>query len=305
MEKKILVTGASGFIGANLLRHPFFVDACTIGRSNLSHSGTHIFCTMEPNTNFRNYLEGYDVVIHLAGRAHVMKGDKNEEADLMRAINRDLTINLASHAASAGVKKFIFLSSAKVLGERTGEDDIFDHLSEPNPTGAYAISKAEAERGLKDIMERYHMEVTIVRPPLVYGKGVKGNFNDLSKLINPIFPLPLASINNKRSMISVSNLIEFLIVCVLSEEAGNKTFLISDGIDVSTAELVRVLCTAKLGRNTSFPFPKSILRILFSMMGMKKKYDKLVEDFRLDISYTKSTLNWTPVNTLQSELIKY
>ena len=196
---------------------------------------------MLEDSNLKEVFIGKDIVVHLAARAHVMKDRTDDPLKVYRKINTRSTLNLAKQAALSGVKRFIFVSTIKVLGETPylGKDFKFDDPLDPKDP--YSISKAEAEEGLKSIGESYGMEIVIIRPPLVYGQGVKGNFRNLMKLINLKVPLPFRSLKNKRSFVSVTNLIDLIITCLGHPKAKNQTFLVSDDDDLSTPKLISML----------------------------------------------------------------
>jgi UDP-glucose 4-epimerase len=222
---RVAITGERGFIGRALLRQPGVVS---IGLWQLTGS-----------TDYQTSLNGVDAVIHAAARVHVMCETHTDPLAAFRAANVDVTVNLARQAAEAGVKRFIFLSTVKVNGEASLIGKPFTAADLPAPEDPYAISKYEAEQGLIQLARDTAMEVVIVRPPLVYGPGVKGNFQQLIKWLRRGIPLPLKSIENRRSLIALDNLVDLLMVCASHPKAGNKIFLASDGEDLSTQELLR------------------------------------------------------------------
>lgn len=290
----ILITGASGFIGKNLLNDQFFQFATSLGRTKPNNIIRHIYTELDSSVDFENHLKGVDTVIHLAGRAHVMSSDVVSENARMTEINTRATLNLAEQCIRHGVKHFIFLSSAKVLGEESLLGMPFNNFSAINPVGPYAISKANAENGLISICNNTQMSYTIIRPPLIYGPGVKGNLHSLKALIKKRLPLPLGMIDNKKSMISVKNLISLIKCCVLSEVAHNKIFLASDGDDLSTPQLIRFIAASMKKRALIINLPVPVLRQLLSVAGREEWFSKLTQSFEVDIAYTISTLSWKP-----------
>ena len=300
--KKVLVTGASGFIGKALLRR-LIKESWFIRGSVRNHEKIKIEKDIEyistgdisPETDWKEALEKIDCIIHCAAKVHEI----NKEKDLIsyNLVNAEGTKNLAEQAAKQGVKRFIFLSSIKVNGENTGknsEKKIFTNKDLPNPQDAYSISKFEAEKALWEIASKNGLEVVIVRLPLVYGYGVKGNLERLKTLIYSGIPLPLKLVNNKRSLIGIDNLIEALICCVKHPNAKNKTFLISDDDDVSTSQLIRHMAMVN-GRSVRlFSFPISLLKFFGHVLGKKSDIDRLTESLQLDSKYIQQTINWRP-----------
>jgi len=237
---KILVTGQNGFIGIELFRvlqNQGYQVRGAVRRADKIDPDIVVVGDVGEKTEWGQALEDIDVVVHLANRAHVLHDYSEDPLALFRAINVEGTIQLAKQAVEYGAKRFIFVSSIKVNGERTGEFP-FTAADIPNPQDPYAISKMEAESELRKIGEEFSMEIVIVRPPLVYGPGVKGNFQRLTRLVEKGVPLPFAAINNKRSLVSLGNLVNLLALTVVHPAAANQTFLVSDGKDLSTPELI-------------------------------------------------------------------
>lgn len=310
--KKTLVTGASGFIGQSLCETLLKLGRSTRGtvrylNSFLSNSGIE-YVQVEDitlKTTWKDILVGIDCVIHCAGRAHVMHETKKNTLKIYRTVNVDSTKKLAEQAAKAGVKRFIFLSSVKVNGESTNNEysdnvsnkpkkKIFTHNDIPNPEDPYAISKLEAEKVLWEISSKTDLEVTVIRLPLVYGYGAKGNLARLIKLIQSNIPLPLAKVQNQRSMIGIDNLIDLLICCIDHPHAAGKTFLVSDCDDLSTPGLINYIASSMERRAYLFPFPIFLLKLLFSILGKKGEINRLVGSLKIDGSYTRDILNWAP-----------
>jgi len=299
--KKILVTGASGFIGNNLCQKLTKLNRDVIGSFrnrdiDSNNKFKKIFVgNIGKDIDWSNALKDIDCIIHCAGKAITM--NKKNELDTFSLINVEGTKIIAEQAVKAGVKRFIFLSSIKVNGEgfySMQDDKIYNNRDRPKPKDPYAISKFEAEKILSEISNKMGLEVVILRVPLVYGFGAKGNLYQLMKLINYNLPLPFSLIKNKRSLIGIDNLIDLLIRCTDHQEASGKTFLASDGEDLSTPELIKLIASSMKRKANLFPFPISMLKFLASVFGRREEINRLVGSLRVDNSYTKEILNWTP-----------
>lgn len=318
---KILVTGASGFIGSNLCKtlSEYGISARgSVRNLNLISANTNIeyvsIGNINLNTNWKNILIDVDCIIHCAARVHVMKEKKADLLEMYRSVNVDGTKQLAEQAAKAGVKRIIFLSSIKVNGECTDDlhrdinlsnyKKIFAYNDIPNPIDSYALSKFQAEKMLGEISSRTGLEVVVVRLPLVYGNGAKGNLARLIKLVKLGIPLPLGMIDNQRSMIGIDNLVDLLIRCIDHPEASGKTFLASDGEDLSTPELIKLIASSMGKKTNLFPFPISMLKFLGSVFGKREEINRLVGSLRIDNSYTKKILNWTPTVSVEEGIRK-
>ena len=304
--KKILVTGASGFIGQSLCETLSKSGRLVLGAvRNLNSILINKNIEYIPvgdiafKKNWKDLLVDVDCIIHCAGRAHKMIDNKNLDTYSLANING--TKYLAEQAVEAGVKRLVFLSSVKVNGETTHQNtkQKLSHKDTPNPNDYYAISKLEAEKALWDISLRTGLEVVVVRLPLVYGYGVKGNLARLIKLVKSRIPLPLSLVKNQRSMIGIDNLVDLLIRCIDHPEASGKTFLASDGEDLSTPELVKLIASSMGKKANLFPFPISILKFLGSVFRRREEINRLVRSLRIDDSYTKEILNWTPPITVE------
>lgn len=304
---RCLVTGANGFVGqylcAELLRQGQSVRAAVrsagppIGNIEVSAVGT-----IDGETNWTDALRGIDVVIHLAARVHVMKDASADPLAEFLKVNLHGTANLAQQAARAGVKRLVYASSIKVNGERTSETAPFTELGQPDPQDPYAVSKWQAEQALQRIAQKTGLEIVIVRPPLVYGPGVKGNFISLLAAIDRGIFLPLASANNARSLVYVGNLADALIGCATHPAAAGQTYLVSDGEDVSTAVLVEKMAGA-LGRsNRSFHFPPALLRAVATLAGRSDQVDRLFGSLRVSNEKIRGELSWSPPYTLDQGL---
>jgi nucleoside-diphosphate-sugar epimerase len=234
-----------------------------------------------------------------------MNDTSNLEA--YQSVNIVGTKNLAEQAVLAGVKRFIFLSSVKVNGESTGNSDdpkIFTNDDTPNPQDNYAISKFEAEKALWEIASKTNLEVVIVRLPLVYGKSVKGNLKSLIKLINYKIPLPFADIKNKRSLIGIDNLVDVLVRCIEHPNAAGKTFLVSDGEDLSTSELINLIASGMNRSIILFRLPRALLKFFGFILMRQGQIDRLIGSLQIDNSYVRKILNWTPPVSIEEGIRK-
>lgn len=300
--KNICVTGANGFVGKFLCKVLKSSDKSirgivrTLDTSMNSSKIEYVSVgDIKSEINWREHLNGFDCIIHCAGKAHDMNEINN--VNMYHSINTEVTKVLAEQAVKSGVKRFIFLSTIKVNGESTDQiNDIekFTYNDKLNPQDLYAMSKSEAEKALWEISSRTGLEVVIVRLPLVYGYGVKGNLARLIKFVNSGIPLPLSLVKNQRSMIGIDNLVDLLIRCIDHPEASGKTFLASDEKDLSTPELIKFIASSMGKKANLFPFPISMLKFLGSVLGKREEINRLVGSLRIDNSYTKKTLNWTP-----------
>ncbi|MCP1673982.1 nucleoside-diphosphate-sugar epimerase [Natronocella acetinitrilica] len=247
-------------------------------------------------------LDDVDVVVHCAARAHIMRDVAEEPLAEFRKVNAEGTISLAQQAAQAGVRRFVFLSSIKVNGESTPVAEPFRPNDLPAPQDAYGQSKQEAEEGLGAIMRDKGMEVVIVRPPLVYGPGVKANFARLMRLVELGLPLPLASVDNRRSLVGLDNLVDMLIQCIHAPNVAGKTLLVSDGQDLSTPDLIRLIARAMNKKPRLLPVPPRALHLLGRMLGKQDEVERLCGSLCVDISETKRLLGWTPPHSPEEQI---
>jgi len=303
---QILVTGASGFVGqalcAELYKRDFQVrGALRMLRAELPEHDQFIVPDLDEHTDWSAALQGVVSVIHLAARVHVMKDSSFNPLEEFRTVNVKGTENLGRQAAQAGVKRLVYVSSVKVNGEETMEGR-YTEENFSNPQDPYGTSKWEAEQALHQIAQETGMEVVIVRPPLVYGAGVKGNFIQMLKELSQGYPLPFYSINNRRSLIYVGNLVDALISCATHPAAAGQTYLVSDGEDISTPDLLRRL-GAEMGRPAHlFPCPVGLLKLAGKLTGKSDQVQRLLGSLQVDSGKIRRELNWTPPFTLQQGL---
>lgn len=290
----ILLTGATGFIGEAVLKQLPAEQVVTFGRT-APRQPTAAFHAGDINasTEFTAALKNVNVVIHTAARVHMMDEQSAHPLEEFRQVNTLGTLNLAAQAAKAGVKRFIFISSVKVNGERS-DNRIFRHDDQPAPEDAYSQSKAEAEAGLQKLAKETGIEIVIIRPPLVYGPGVKANFASLQKLAQRNLPLPLGAIHNKRSMVALDNLTDLIITCISHPAAVDQILMVSDGRDLSTTELLIMLTQAAGKKPRLLPVPQKYLIAFATLMGKKTIADRLCGSLQVDLSHTSALLGWVP-----------
>ena len=322
---KVLVTGATGFIGQALIENLLF-QSCEV-RGLVRQSSVALPLAVEQvvmgdlmdltssnsSSVLREAFKGIDTVVHTAARAHVMNDEVSNPLDEFRKVNLNATLVLARLSAKFGVKRFVFLSSIKVNGEMTSPSQAFTPDDVHIPDDPYGLSKYEAEQGLLSLIQETNMEVVIIRPPLVYGPGVKGNFASMMRWMSKPLLLPFGAIHNQRSLVALDNLVSFISLCVDREKslkASNQIFLISDGQDVSTTQLLK-----KVGQALNFqspseikawlvPFPVSIMTFLADIFGKRDIANRLFGSLQVDSSKTYDLLGWTPVVTMDEQLAK-
>jgi UDP-glucose 4-epimerase len=304
---KVLLTGATGFVGQQLLKKlaTRYDLRITIRKENKFNKLTIETITIKDlcaETNLQQALEGCKVVIHAAARAHIMKDLANNPLQEFRRVNTEGTLNLAQQAASAGVKRFIFISTIKVNGELTQANQRFTADAKPNPIDSYAISKYEAEQGLQLIAAKTGMEVVIIRPPLIYGPGVKGNFQSMLFWLRKGIPLPLGAIKNKRSLVSLENLNSLIETCIEHPKAANQIFLVSDDNDLSTKELLQEVGQIIKKPVRLLPIPAILLYWGAGLLGKKAVLERLCGSLQVDIDKTKQLLDWKPQQSLKEGL---
>lgn len=300
-----LVTGANGFVGKVLcseLRANGLTVRAAVRTENFSDSDVVRVGALDEQTDWTNALLGVDVVIHLAARVHVMTDKASNPLAEFCRVNVAGTENLARQAVLAGVKRLVYVSSIKVNGEATMGSDVLSETSSPNPQDPYGVSKYEAEQALQRVAAETGLEVVIVRPPLVYGAGVKGNFAQMLKVLARGIPLPLASVNNRRSLIYVGNLVDTLILCATHPKAAGQTYLVSDGEDISTPDLLRELGDAMGHPARLLPCPQALLTLAGRMTGKADQIERLLGSLRIDSGKICRELDWTPPYTLPQGL---
>lgn len=303
---KILVTGANGFIGRvlcpELRRRGHEVRRAVRQATPEAQAGTFGVGHIDGHTDWTPALPGVDTVIHLAARVHVMREQAQDPLAAFRRVNVAGTEHLARAAAAAGVKRLVYVSSIKVNGEQTGPGEKFTEEDAPAPRDPYGVSKLEAEHALRRVAGETGLEVVIVRPPLVYGPGVKGNFRQMLKVLGSGLPLPLAAIHNRRSLVYVENLADALIACATHPAAAGQTYLVSDGEDLSTPALLRTLGQALGKRAWLLPLPVRLLQKLATVAGKAAQADRLTGSLCVDSGKIRSQLDWMPPRTLQQGL---
>lgn len=296
--ERILVTGANGFVGKNLVNYLGSIDhnVTPVVRQDIGGD-------IGPGTNWSKFLEEIDVVIHLAARVHIINDQAADPWTEFHKVNTLGSVKLFEDAVKAGVKRFIYLSTIKVNGDKTTTIP-FRETDTPNPKDFYSQSKYEAELALIKLAKQSDVELVIIRPPLVYGPGVKANFEKIMRWVSKGIPLPLASIHNKRSLVAIENLVDFITVCVDHPDAAHQVFLVSDDEDISTTELFqRVGYT--LGKSARlFAVPTSFIMAVSSLFGKRLFAERLCSSLQVDISKAKELLGWYPPYTVKVGLNK-
>ena len=306
---KVLVTGATGFVGRGVCAwvqsngHEVVASTRKVGADLPASIRQYNIAGLGTATDWSEALRDVQVVVHCAARAHVMNETAPDPLALFREVNRDGTLSLARQAAKAGVRRFIFISSIKVNGESTQPNRPFTADDTPAPMDPYGISKFEAEQGLKEIAQQTGMQVVIIRPPLIYGPGVKANFESLISSIKRGIPLPIGALDhNRRSFVALGNLTELIGLCLTHKSATNQTFLVSDGEDLSTASLARRIGLA-VGRPARLiHVPASWIRIGAAMFRRPGIYQRLCGSLQVDIHKTRELLDWSPTVSVDAAL---
>lgn len=306
-DSRFLVTGANGFVGAVLcaeLSERRFVVRAVVRSVSLPNEKADIVSigSIDSDTNWSEALRGVDVIIHLAARVHVMHDVASDPLEEFRRVNVAGTERLARFAVASGVKRFVYVSSIKVNGEATSGERRFAEADMPDPQDPYGVSKWEAEQVLHQVAAETGLEVAIVRPPLVYGVGVKGNFAQMLKVLAKGIPLPLASVKNRRSLVYVGNLVDALILCATHPAAAGQTYLVSDGEDVSTPDLLRELGEAMHHPARLLACPPALFKLAGSLTGRANQVERLLGSLRIDSGKIRRELGWMPPYTLQQGL---
>lgn len=298
---KVMVTGSTGFVGAavvkSLTEKAGIEVLCAVRDSNLAatnNATSALIRCIDGEQDWTKILDRVDSIVHCAALVHVMNEQSPDPLTSYRRINVDGTLRLAKQAAQLGVRRFVFISSIKVCGEITGLGKPFTAQQTPAPIDAYGVSKWEAEQQLRAIAVETGMEVVIIRPVLVYGPGVKANFQNMIKWLHKGVPLPLGAIHNKRSLVSLDNLVDLIVTCIHHPDAANQTFLVSDGEDLSTTELLRRMARA-LGKHAHLlPLPARLLEAVATVLGKRSVSQRLCGSLQVDISHTRARLGWSP-----------
>ena len=312
---KLLVTGASGFVGSAAALHlaarghqvvaqmRTLTQPSSLSKDELLTQGIQgLEADLTNISGFTATLQSCAAVLHCAARVHQVHETATDPLAAYMQVNRDATLALARAAASAGVQRFVFLSSIKVHGEFSPAGQAFRFDDALHPTDPYGQSKLEAELGLKDIAAQTGMQVVIVRPPLVYGPGVKANFLSMMRWLQRGIPLPLGAIHNQRSLVGLGNLVDLLGMCITHPQAANQTFLASDGQDVSTTELLQAMAAALQVKPRLLALPQSWLEGSLNLLGKSGLAQRLCGSLAVDIGHTRSTLGWTPPYSLEQGL---
>jgi UDP-glucose 4-epimerase len=304
------MTGATGFVGKALLQRLLADDESRRLVVAVRRGGQLwpeqvlpiVTGDLNPSTDWSIALEGVAVVVHSAARVHVMQDTEADPLAAFRAVNVEGTLSLARQAADAGVKRFVFMSSVKVNGESTQLGRAFTEADAPNPQDVYGQSKHEAEQGLRQLIANTGMEVVIIRPPLMYGPGVKANFAALMRAVQRGWPFPLGAVHNQRSLVALDNLVDFIVTCITHPQAANQTFLVSDGQDLSTTELVRGMAQAAGVHARLLPVPVWALQAGASLLGKGDAVQRLCGNLQVDTSKARSLLGWVPPVSVEEGL---
>ncbi|ACF42880.1 UDP-glucose 4-epimerase family protein [Pelodictyon phaeoclathratiforme] len=309
----VWLTGSTGFLGTSLVKQlilqnvkfvAVLLDEKDVARLPSSEIEWVIVPPLSNSANYQNTLNDVDVVVHLAARVHVMRDEAADPLTEFRRVNVSGTLNLAKQAALAGVRRFVFVSSIKVNGESTLLGHPFSDGDALDPQDPYGISKYEAEQGLLELASETCMEVVIIRPPLVYGPGVKANFASMMSWLERGVPLPLGAVHNQRSFVALDNLVDLIVTCIDHPKAVNQTFLVSDGEDLSTTELLQRMGRA-LGKPARLiPVPVGVMQFAANLLGKGAVAQRLFGSLQVDSSKARDLLGWKPVVTVDEALQK-
>ena len=303
-----LVTGGNGFVGSALVQEMALRGLAvrsasrSLPTAQLAGVDYAIAPTLGRDANWSNCLKDISTIIHTAARVHVMRERSINALAEYRCVNVEGTLSVAEQAVRAGVKRFVFLSSIKVNGEETAPGRPYTEADEPAPHDAYGQSKLEAELRLHEMSNKSGLEVVILRPTMIYGPGVKGNFARLIKLVRLGIPLPLQSINNRRSMIGLKNCVDLILCAAMTEKAAGNTYLMSDGEDLSTPELMTRLGLAMSKPARLFPFPPFMMEFGAKLLNQRDIAQRLVGSLQVDTIRAQRELNWTPIQSVNDGL---
>ena len=307
---RIALTGASGFVGRCLLGELLEAEHQVTAVLRKHADGVDTRASLRMIDDFASslswgaLLQGQEVVVHCAARVHVMQDESSDPLAEFRKVNVEGTLNLARQAAQAGARRFIFISSIKVNGEGTPVGVPYLADAQSLPADPYGISKMDAEHGLRALASETGMEVVIIRPPLVYGPGVKANFLNMMRWLHKGVPLPFGAIHNQRSLVALDNLVDLIVTCIEHPAAANQTFLVSDGEDLSTSELLRRMGAA-LGKPARLlPVPSRLLEMGAALLGKKDLSQRLCGSLQVDIDKTRELLHWIPPVSVDEALRK-
>lgn len=306
----ILVTGATGFVGSSLVarlaREGLETRACVRGGDACMPADVQVVRVvgLTADSDWSQAVAGVDAVMHPAARVHVMDDTAADPLAEFRRVNVQGTLNLARQAAAAGVRRFVFISSIKVNGEATKGGAPFSADDTPAPLDPYGVSKMEAEQGLRELAAQTGMEVVIIRPPLVYGPGVKANFQAMMRWLARGVPLPLGAIQNRRSLVALDNLVDLIVTCLDHPAAVNQTFLVSDGEDLSTTQLLQRMGQALDKPARLLPVPAALLSLGAAVVGKPGVAQRLCGSLQVDIAKTRQLLGWNPPLSVDAGLKK-
>ena len=309
-KPKILLTGATGFVGkalaCELVLQNYQVRVHVRSERSYVHDGVEKNCIgdIAVMSDWLPMLKNVDVLIYAAARVHVMQDDEGDPLAEFRKVNTYAALSLAGKASQTGVKRFIYISSVKVNGEMSALKKPFTPEDQFIPDDPYGLSKYEAEQGLLALAKKTGMEVVIIRPPLVYGPEVRANFASMMRWVNKGIPLPFGAIHNQRSLVALDNLVSFIVHCIDHPKAANEVFLISDGEDVSTTELLHKVAKALNKKSRLIPIPVSFMRFVAKLVGKSDVADRLFGSLQVDSSKARDLLDWKPVTTMDEQLQK-
>ncbi|HEV7274708.1 MAG TPA: NAD-dependent epimerase/dehydratase family protein [Devosiaceae bacterium] len=302
---RVLVTGVTGFVGSALARHLIATGTSEVVApvrrpTQLDGITAPLVEGIGPATDWGSVLAGVDAIVHCAGRAHQVADRAADPLAAFRSVNTAGTLRLAEAAVGAGVRRLVFVSTVKVHGAENGEGQPISEADRPAPADPYAISKWEAEQGLRNLAARSGLEVVVVRPPLVYGPNPKGNLLRLLRLVERGIPLPFGAVRNRRSMIGIDNFVSALSTMVAHPAAGGRTYLVSDGEDVSTPDLIRLMAAAMGKPARLLPVPPMLLRLAGKAAGRGEDVDRLLGSLEVNSSRLVQDLGWAPVRSLEA-----